>query len=353
MSKKKFKLEIKLDSNLFHSKEKKDVVYFTKNKIDFKDTIEFFENLIIITGERSSTINLEESLTTIKSNYYKEINKALIYTYFLKGNFIIESIELTVDKNKKSLDKNKLNQPFSKEILHNQKFEDKELSLLFMNVNESESLFISLMFLTKSFNEPNSRFDNCWKSFNCLIRQLSKEEKDFEMLKYMRSFVIKNFEKLIKTKEVAKMIDEKYLEQCQTAGMLKNNYPKKPEKRANVEAMKDYLLLRYDDYRICMLLKEKMICKKEFINFFDIDNYKQIDKELEKRIIKKEKNDADVICFLILKYAYYLRNKFFHAEKWPAEFLMINKESHELLRMSDILESLIFDIIKNEFLLKK
>ena len=76
--------------------------------------------------------------------------------------------------------------------------------------------------------------------------------------------------------------------------------------------------------------------------------YNEIVKYLNNHIREKTVLDIKVITFICIKYAYYVRNKIFHAEKHDLSFrLMSNNEINGLTWLNDILQKLIIDLLEN------
>ena len=338
-----FEISICLDKNIFLEKMERNITYY---KDDYKDHVVFNGNDIKITGNRARKIQLDDALFTTQSTYYQDIVKSLLFSYFSHGEFKIIEIGMSVGEETKVVKQENLLQKFSfrfnKNIIRNAD----PLEVLFKNDEESEVLMKSLMYLVTSFNGDENRFDNLWKSFNVLIKKISGQGSDWDMLVGYKMYLLENEAKFINTLGfIEKTIDSNYLETCRISAMINNNHPQLDTEK-KVKNFKERLLLNYNDKRICSILKEKMIVKKKRLK---ADTFSEIEKELDRRIAREIVDDTDVIRFLVLKYMYYLRCKYFHGEKWANKFLYANQDSDELDRMSILLEIHIGDIIQVEF----
>lgn len=123
--------------------------------------------------------------------------------------------------------------------------------------------------------------------------------------------------------------------------MICNNYPKDKTKGL-YEFLKSFT-----DYRIVKVLSENLSCKKNELN--SINKFEEIC-EYYSKLLKygcTKTNDIDVIRFVILKYAYYLRCKYFHAEKIPANFLIENMSQNELNKITEPLSIICYDLFIN------
>lgn len=334
-----YKIIIKIEENLFENSINKKLTYYTTSNKYFSDSISFENQNITISGSRSKKIKNDNILETTNSTYYAVMIKSLLFVYFKFNAFKVNDISVKIDeklvKTYTSLD---ICQIFGQNC-EIQISTDK----LFGIKKTSDLLMISLMNLTLSFNKPELQFDYTWKSFNALIREIFQQKKDFYMLKELKEDLEKS---LIPYPAITDFIDNmdnmdnKFIQTCMLNKMICNNYPKnsknKPEDFFN----------SFNDYRVAEILKDKMECKKDYLT--KKNKYSNIKEHYEKCISDKTKKDSDVIRILILKYAYYLRCKYFHAEKIPTNFLINNFNQKELNRISEPLKLICKDLIENK-----
>ena len=120
--------------------------------------------------------------------------------------------------------------------------------------------------------------------------------------------------------------------------MICNNFPK-GNTQGLVSFFKDF-----KDIRVITTLKKVMNCKKNDLN--SIQEYNNIDSYFNSEIKSNTVKDTDIVRLIILKYAYYLRCKYFHAEKLPANFLINNANYNELLRISKPLSIICKDLLE-------
>ena len=337
-----FKIIVTLNKNFFESELTEEIIYYTKKGIDYSDTIIFHNKTITITGSRKKNINHTDILETVNSTYYSCLIKALLYIYFEKGCFTIESIIVHInDLNTKEYDEKEIKQVFTKDRL----LEVSSIKL-FSNKNTSDTMMNALMNLTLSFNEQDLKFDYTWKCFNSLIRDIFNQKNDFEMLKKLREDLEDNPDCYPNILLFSDKVKCNYLDQCFLNAMICNNFPKLTFKsQKKVKPLVDFYT-NFEDVRVLKSLKEKIKCKKtdlkinkEYNNVLNYYNTK-----ISENIVK----NTDVVRLIILKYAYYLRCKYFHAEKLPANFLINNANYTELLRISEPLSIICKDLLENK-----
>ncbi len=327
------------NKNIFKSEINKSIIYYSRDT-DYSDNVLFQNNKIIIDGSRTKKINNSNILETPNSTYYSAIVKSLLFTYYsTEIQFEINNISILVNNLlKKEYPNAKIEQVFKQKI-------PDELSIinsnkLFDNKKNSDIMMNALMNLTLSFHLPNLKFDYTWKCFNGLIRDIFKEKKEFNMLKDLRQDIESNTNLYTNILNFFKNIDHSYIDACFINGMICNNYPK-----GSTNGLVDFLI-DFNDTRVIKVLKDKMKCKKNDLT--SINKFQEIETYYANKLKTPCTKDSDIIRIIILKYAYYLRCKFFHAEKLPPNFLIDNMNQQELNRISIPLSIICKDLLENK-----
>lgn len=334
-----YKIEINISENLFENEENKEIIYYSRNGKDFKDNISFNMKKIIITGTRSNQVKIDDLLESVNSTYYYNIIKALLYTYFEKDKFQVESIKIYIDKvEQKVYKKTEIIQEFNSERLIYINSEK-----LFRDKKTSDTAMNALMNLTLSFSKKYLQFDFSWKCFNTLIREVFEESNDFEMLKKLRLDLEENYNDYPNISFFIPNMDVPYMSVCHLIAMICNDFPKGNIKKQN---KLEGFFKEFTDYRVAEVLKEKMKCKAKDLN--TIGKYADVESFYSQHIAQKTENEIDIIRLVILKYAYYLRCKYFHGEKIPSTFLLVNHNQEELNRISIPVRILCKDLIENK-----
>ncbi|MGI6692041.1 MAG: hypothetical protein ACOX63_14545 [Christensenellales bacterium] len=330
-----FKIDIAIDKNFFNKKEKRELIYYSRKDNNYLDSVSFYRKHVSISGSRTHEINKIDLLETTNSTYYADIIKSLLYVYYEKGCFEVESIVVYVDDELLvSYRKNKIKQEFSYESLidiNSQKlFADKKISDIVMN---------SLMNLTLASSNKDLQFDYSWKCFNTLISKIFDERTEQNKLKKLRRDLEADYSKYPNISSFIPVMDVNYMNSCHINDMINNNYPK--GSTGNLVSF----FKSFKDYRVSEVLKDKMKCKKDDLN--DIGKYDEIDSYYNNNIQNKVEKETDIIRLVILKYAYYLRCKYFHGEKIPSNFLISNMNQIELDRISIPLRIICKDLLEN------
>jgi len=308
-----FKIEILLNTNLFTTPLEKKIVYFSKNNINYEDKINFDEKTIILSGSRTKHINNANILETVNSSYFACLTKALLFAYFDKASFEIKSITIYIDNSKKKTYKiNEIHQVFKKDTLIKINTDK-----LFSNKNISDTIMVSLMYLTLSFNYSDLRFDYTWKCFNSLIRDIFNKKQDFDMLKELRYDLEKNPTFYPNILSWSRGIECHYLDQCFLNAMICNNYPKGTT-NGLANFCKDF-----QDTRVLTTLKEKI----------------SLTEQIEKPIIFRENfpehqlSDAEDIIWLKLEFSEMLTSEVFENVSFNLNcFPIVNIKNTRLFR---------------------
>lgn len=333
----KYKINVNISGKTFEN-EAKVICYYSNEKTSFLDYVMINNQEVIISGTRKSKINSDNILETQKNTQYKALIKVLIYLYFKYGSFSIENIEVISNSTEtKSVPVS--SQLFARELPS--EYEHISTSGLFRELEISDIVMNSLMHIVLSMQSENgSEFENLWKCFNILIRernQQSREANEHKRLVYIKEDIIQNLDLYPKVLEYASRVTFDDIDRLWIAQMITNNINTSKNAEKRVRDLVD----SFEDERVLKVLINKIECKKQcFKN--SIEDYRN---EIRLKIREHKKNDVDIVRLVVLKYAYFLRNKFFHAERWPAYFLITNDNLRELIKISEPLKYICIDLI--------
>ena len=332
----KFKIIVDIDRDLFDETLDKKLIYYSNQNQEYYDSVIYSKNIIKIYGNRSKTIDNIRLLETMNSTYYSDLVKALLFAYFKKRPFIINNVKVYIEEDLvNEYSKCDINQVFS-----NEKLIEIETDILFKETKASYVAMNSLMHLTMSFKYQDLRFDYTWKAFNRLISYFFYKNTDFCMLQELRKDLESNQNSYTNIINFSKGLDYEYLNACFFKGMIYNNFPSKKTK-AFVKFLEGF-----DDYRVIKVLMDMIEYKINDLK--DTNEYENIKNDYINKLESPYQKDTDVVRILILKYAYYLRCKFFHAEKLPSNFIINNVHHIELCRISHPLSLICKDLLENK-----
>ena len=327
----KFLIKINFKKVSYKNKEVKNITYYESKIKTYKDKCVFNGEIIEISGSRTTNIN-KESMETMNSTIYRTVIKSLLYTYFTLGSFEIENICVKVGREKN----NYYNLIQNFKISLEEKYKKIDVEKLFDDsLAKSNLVMEALMHIMQSIlYEKEFRFDNLWKCFNCLITKFSNKKTEQDKLKAIKESIDKHPNLYKNILDYAQTVDENYLNNRWITGMLVNNITNKTNLMN--------LVTSFNDYRVISNLKKNINCLKKVMSEQELSYCKN---ELECKT--KKQKDGDIARFLILKYAYFLRNKYFHAERIPTYFIVENRSHKELNEISEPLLLICIDLINN------
>ena len=354
-----------------------------KGSIGNTDSIIISNREINISAERSSIINPKSILDNDTNTIHTQIIKSLLFYYLYYKKFVeIESISIKREKStvlqefKLPNTDIKLNQVLDStfKISNEFNFEIQHLSSIFENNEKSYALFNAISYLLKAniINESSGKFEKLWKAFNSIYRYFGNGKNENECHRIIRKFLIDNNAVFNLSIDKVKHFDKNLLRQkLRLRDLILNDYETK-----NLTVTFLSFIFRYSDQRICELLKETLVFREEYLkDILSINNveskfnqltnitplynscknnpstdciYNKVTEYLDNNINNNTSSDIELVVFICIKYAYYVRNKIFHAEKHDLSFRFIdNKLTDELEWINDILETLILELIKS------
>ncbi|WP_172126368.1 hypothetical protein [Arcobacter acticola] len=311
------------------------------------------------------------------SNIHTQITKSLLYFYIKKRNFS-EIKSITVSRKKDKIletttipkENYQIEQVVEKYFNINENYILNNINDIFLTNDKSISLFNSLSYLVKALNtqESSHKFERLWKAFNAIYRYIGKSENDNTCHINLRDFLLSNDSLFNYSKKIVNNYDRKILrKKIQFRNLILNDYPTKNHTVSFIA-----FLYRYTDSRLLQILKETLPYREEFIktiNSIDkveskfnklglstiYDNcktkqntciYNEIVNSLDSKINMNNQSDIEIVAFICIKYAYFLRNKIFHAEKHDLSFKFIkNNLLYEIDWINNILESVIIELL--------
>lgn len=373
-----YSITVLFENKIESISESIEILY--KNSSNSCDSLTIEENKIIISCERSSKIDLRNIIINEQNSINNQLTKSLIYYYIKIGKYNqIQQIEISRDKSSETIKLKIPNKEFDLEQILNSNFNienritSSDIHAIFDINQKSNSLLNALTYLLKSHtsDEPSKRFEKLWQSFNSIYYYFGNGANENECHRLIRKFIIDNKDKFTETIKLVKdlSIDE-LKNKIRFKDLIINDY----ENKEHIVSLIAFIY-RYHNYKICSIIKDNLIYREEFIKdiftlnkveskFNQFDDIKHIyqtnktnpDTEIIYKIIvsylenniknKTNEYDIELVVLICIKYAYYLRNKIFHAEKYDLTFRVAKlKFVEDLDLINKILENLIIELI--------
>lgn len=378
--KKKTKNTYNIEIN-FDSKEE-NKIYFNGN-INYSNDINKTDKCIIksssikIEAIRNTNIDPLDILIKDTTTLHTQITKCLIY-YYILGRKFSKITSITVSRKRDTSfatvtipkDNIEIEQVIDENFYINNNYVLNNINDIFLIGDKSTTLFNSLSYLLKALNtnESSNKFEKLWKAFNSIYRYIGKYENENNCLINLRNFMIQNESLFLNSKNIVKNEETSFLrKKIQFRNLILNDYP-------TLNHTVGYILFLYrnTDKRLLTILKDTLPYREDNIkNISSLDKLEkkfnernlsllygiiksdpdnllitEVKKKLEQDIKNDIKSDIEIVSFICVKYAYFLRNKIFHAEKHDLSFRFIkNNLLYEIDWINSILESVIIELI--------
>lgn len=317
----------------------------------YTDTLEVYENKIIIIAERSNKIEISGIFENYNSAIYTQIVKALVYYYCNTGE-AIEISGVSIDylynlKFKKGykIEKGDINQIVNKSeglsIL--KKLNHNAIDVIFEESQKGHSYLIALTHLVKSHCSESSydAFERKWKAFNAIYRQVSGLETELDRQRFIRKDLVNHPEVYpLIIGEVSTLTTSSIRSKIRWIKFLHNNF-------STIKLTKNYkeFILANDDYRLAEINKSTLTVRENFLK--NKGYYEEVSAHIAEKVANKTINNSHLTATLCIKYMYFVRNKSVHAEKVDSSFRLtaLSKEENEIIWLSSLLDLLLIDLV--------
>lgn len=331
----------------------------TRNEILYNGNAEYINNNsdrivitnseITISANRANRSNPEDILSNTNGTLFKQINKGLIYYCALTGNNRnISGIEIFINKgihgeanhvyNTTEL-KNPLDQPISTNLY----FDRNALDIIFNESEKSRILLNSLSYWLKAMSatDEGNRFEKLWRSFNAIYSGIALgitlDTQEKKKLIKVRKFIAPQESCFPKSIEYFRNYTSADLRSLRLKEWVYSDFPE--NKIPDLKGM----VLRYNDSRINEVFEMLLAYRQKNMKQEILD---VITDHIRQRKEANEHNNMELLLFHIFNYMYFLRNKYFHAEKFDTTFsILANNEHAELKKMNEILSLFLVELI--------
>lgn len=317
-----------------------------------KDTITFSVNEINIELYRSKKYEDGSILSNSNNTINVQIRKALLCYYAISARFpLIRNISISRREHNGSYYDYMECKSFIQPLNISQSscprsfvFTPSIVDLLLEESLKGKSFRIAMSYWLKGCvsNDEYFKFDRYWRAFNRLYMYQGGKTKEFDCMVLMRSFILQNEKYFPNSISVTNKYSKSELHSYRWNKMILNDYDTRKKNGALVD-----FVLRYHDRRIMQLFKEKLACRMQFL----IDE--GLDRKVNSHINQYSTTiqDAELVTLIAIKYAYYIRNKFFHGEVPDGTFKIKNDNiDQEIQRINILLEVLVWELIENHSL---
>lgn len=307
------------------------------------DNVKITNKIIEINFSRSGRKNLETIISNDKNSISQQINRCLCYLYGISGkSFTISDIQVNeLDINYNSITFKDIIQPFEHDLPQDLIFSRTSLETLFRFEPKTQYLIIALVLFFKAHNQKieGDKFSELWKSFNSIYSSISSKNTENEKLADIRMFLSVNHNCFSKSLNIVDIHNKNDIRKLLIRDMILNNYD--TDKKTKI--FHDFIL-RFEDCRLNEMFSEILVYRKDYLQQFGL--LISVEQHITSSISANKKNNQDLLCFYILKYSYFLRNKYFHAEKIDSSFHLVKtREVENIGFINGIFQQFLHDLI--------
>lgn len=359
-SKYKYKIKVNFKGNRPECKYKTIYSQYMGSKGN-TDKFQFTQKGFTIFAERSKKYKDGSILNSSNNSLNSQLLKGLLFFYGISKDFpLISKILIILYKNGKSLhsysESANFEQPLISKLPKTFSFSPGELEIIFEPTIKASSIRIALSYWLKGAASISSyqKFDYLWRAFNRLYLFNVGSKSDNDGQREIRTLIISNSVRFGNSATLAKRLSLQDLELFRWRKLIIHEY----DTNNKMLALHDFIK-RYSDCRIMQALNAVISVRKQYLmdyakNGISRDLWSQPN-GIEGWLLNHLHtiNDIEITCILCIKYAYFLRNQYFHGEIIENTFKVKNTiEDSERNNINQLLECLIFELILNNDLLR-
>lgn len=316
--------DVLLDVQSHYNSAKTDHVVITRKRI-------------IIEAERGSRHTASNVLTNTNSTLYEQLLKTIVYVYMTEGKaFSLGNVSVDVNGEIKRYSAGEIINPCMSDLDKRFVVTKSQCKKIFDDIESNKNLLIAYISYIKGIQEHD--FDWLWKTFNSIYSIISIKNKEFDKLCDVKIFIETNWASMVRTNAYMDKESEQTLRKLRIREFVLNDYENVSKTQAYADMVKSFV-----DYRMAALFNEIMPYRRD--NLISEGLYHGVNSYIQSQIGASINRNSDLARFYVLKYSYFLRNKYFHAEKSaPVFVLKKNNEIDELDKICEILSLFLADL---------
>lgn len=319
--------------------------------LNYEDTFIFGSKSCSMVLSRSKKYEDGSILSNANNTITTQIVKALLCYYAISNDFPnIRSISIVRKQHGHDdyayTECNSLIQPITSTKIRNLVFQQQDISGLLEETPKGQSLRIAMSYWLKGIasNDEYYKFDHIWRAFNRLFMYQGNSTKEIDCMIDFRNFLIMNSTSFPQSIAITNGYSKDQLHSFRWSKMILNNHDIQSKTKALVDFVK-----RYHDGRIMALLDEKLSCRRTYLRVEGLDS--DVNTYINNHL--GDKCDIELVALMTLKYAYFVRNKVFHGETPDGTFKVKQDNiDKEMSSLNELLEILVYEIMKNHSLLR-
>lgn len=315
-----------------------------------KDLFHFYKTKVLLQLTRSVRYEDGSILTNKDNSINLQILKAVL-CYFATADYfpMIKSVEIIRKKEGEDdyqyKETQSINQILNNSIVRKHACNSSIVYDALAENEKGKAIRIALAYWLKGINMSDCflRFDCFWRSFNRLYGYHGHGQNETDSLRALRSLILANPACFSNSVAAACAFPLDELKSFRWSRMILNDY----DTSAKTQALVDFIK-RYSDSRIMQILHEKLKCREKFL--IALGKKTEVDSHIFAN--SATVNDIELVSIICIKYAYFVRNKLFHAEMLDGHFkLKDDNFTSEMKRINSVFEVFLLDLITSSDIL--
>ena len=325
------------------------------------DLFHFTQKWFTITADRQHKYVDGTILTSSTNTLNSQLLKGLLFCYGLASDLpSIHNISIDLYSKGKLIHSYQECKDFVQPLISNghknYRFSPQQLELIFDSTLKASAIRIALSYWLKAVDTNSSyqRFDCLWRSFGRIYLYNGNTKSDTTGQIKIRVLLINNIANFPTSISLAKQISLAEVESFRWRKLILHEYKtmnKMPALKAFIE--------RYTDGRIMKAMEDGISVRVNYLLNYEKNNVKcdlwnppiGIKNWLMNHF--NDVNDIEIITIICIKYAYFLRNQYFHGEIPENTFkVKTSNEDNELEIINQLLECLIYELILHNKILR-
>lgn len=198
---------------------------------------------------------------------------------------------------------------------------------------------ITHLFASLSATNDYDSFQELWKAFNAIYKIYAGSTKDFDCHRHVCNELRNHPNKFIASCAGAALLTKADILDIALFWnkMLQTNYPTQNK----ATALRDSIL-RNQDHRVLQAYGEKLAVRQDFLS--NSGNLPSVLAHISHHTTAQTIRDADVVCLLCIKYAYFYRNLLMHAEQ-AHHNMRFHEPSAPVEKLVPHLRNLVIDLV--------
>lgn len=310
---------------------KADLDYHNRPAAAPYDSASFLNQKIIINAERNSKrLKIDDILEYKQSTLYTQIFKSILFLYLWKGKRVkIRSIEVCTPHKNEKRDLNKNGQPLSADFQISQTIPPAVLEKIWEESAQGENIRTIMTHFLRGLSSKDRyfRFERYWRAFEqaAYWREyhgpFPKSPDSTEAMKKMRSYFRTRPAALNDTFRYIGTLSSRKIAKLHWRRFIDYSFPYSGDV-AQLNMLINHFISSNQDCRLCRVYSKARDMRENGLNTHHL--FATADSIIQSYRAGRLVNNDHVLCMLLCKYGFFMRNKMFHGQEADFTFCFTN-----------------------------